>query len=66
MVAALPTLPADAVDARQAVADDLARIDAVAHLAIEAARGGAADPTARASCTSCSMRPPSTPSTPTS
>ncbi|WP_405754601.1 cytochrome P450 [Streptomyces sp. NBC_00073] len=44
VVAALPTLPADAVDARQAVADDLARIDAVAHLAIEAARGGAAGP----------------------
>ncbi|MFJ3201356.1 cytochrome P450 [Streptomyces sp. NPDC086989] len=44
VVAALPTLPADAVDAREAVADDLARIDAVVHLAIEAARGGAAGP----------------------
>ncbi|WP_369779540.1 cytochrome P450 [Streptomyces sp. R33] len=39
VVAALPTLPADGGDARDAVAGDLARIDAVAHHAIEAARG---------------------------
>ncbi|MGV9263285.1 cytochrome P450 [Kitasatospora sp. NPDC003701] len=38
VVAALPTLPADGADAREAVADDLARIDAVAHAAIDAAR----------------------------
>lgn len=38
VVAALPTLPADGTDAREAVADDLARIDAVAHAAIDAAR----------------------------
>ncbi|MFE2723851.1 cytochrome P450 [Kitasatospora sp. NPDC059327] len=38
VVAALPTLPADGTDARDAVADDLARIDAVAHAAIDAAR----------------------------
>ncbi|WP_406511598.1 cytochrome P450 [Streptomyces sp. NBC_00161] len=44
VVAALPTLPADAGDAREAVAGDLARIDAVAHRAIEAARGGAYGP----------------------
>ncbi|MFI2038918.1 cytochrome P450 [Streptomyces bottropensis] len=42
--AALPTLPADADEAREAVAADLARIDAVARHAIEAARGGAAGP----------------------
>ncbi|WP_405611876.1 cytochrome P450 [Streptomyces sp. NBC_01508] len=41
---ALPTLPADGTDAQVAVAADLARIDAVAHGAIEAARGGAAGP----------------------
>ncbi|MER7466943.1 cytochrome P450 [Streptomyces sp. NPDC097981] len=40
VVAVLPTLPADSGDAREAVAADLARIDAVAHHAIEAARGG--------------------------
>ncbi|TDU79967.1 cytochrome P450 [Streptomyces sp. KS 21] len=39
VVAALPTLPDDGGDARDAVAGDLARIDAVAHHAIEAARG---------------------------
>lgn len=50
--AALPTLPADAEEARDAVAADMARIDAVARHAIEAARGGAAGPTARACCTS--------------
>ncbi|WP_344440883.1 cytochrome P450 [Kitasatospora nipponensis] len=44
VVAALPSLPADSVDAEEAVAADLARIDAVAHRAIEAARGGAAGP----------------------
>nr|WSW47562.1 cytochrome P450 [Streptomyces sp. NBC_01001] len=44
VVAALPTLPADTGDARDAVAADLARIDAVAHHAIEAARGGEAGP----------------------
>ncbi|GHE08453.1 cytochrome P450 [Streptomyces alanosinicus] len=44
VAAALPTLPTDAADARGAVAADLARIDAVAHRAIEAARGGAAGP----------------------
>ncbi|MEU6237052.1 cytochrome P450 [Kitasatospora sp. NPDC047058] len=38
VVAALPTLPADGGDARDAVAADLARIDAVAHAAIDAAR----------------------------
>lgn len=42
--AALPTLPADADEARDAVAADLARIDAVARSAIEAARSGAAGP----------------------
>ncbi|MDQ0578868.1 cytochrome P450 [Streptomyces rishiriensis] len=41
---ALPTLPADASDARGAVAADLARIDAVAGHAIEAARNGRAGP----------------------
>jgi cytochrome P450 len=40
VVAALPTLPAGAVEARDAVAADLARIDAVAHRAIGAARAG--------------------------
>ncbi|MFI6845065.1 cytochrome P450 [Kitasatospora sp. NPDC050467] len=38
VVAALPTLPADGGDARDAVAEDLTRIDAVAHAAIDAAR----------------------------
>ncbi|MGW2378405.1 cytochrome P450 [Kitasatospora sp. NPDC001683] len=38
VVAAMPTLPTNAADARDAVAEDLARIDAVAHAAIEAAR----------------------------
>ncbi|MEU6864546.1 cytochrome P450 [Streptomyces sp. NPDC046876] len=42
VTAALPTLPAGAVDAREAVAADLARIDAVARAAIEAARRGPA------------------------
>lgn len=42
--AALPTLPADVTDARGAVAADLARIDAVARRAIDAARDGAAGP----------------------
>ncbi|MFI6704350.1 cytochrome P450 [Streptomyces sp. NPDC050509] len=41
---ALPTLPADVTDARDAVAADLARIDAVARQAVEAARGGVAGP----------------------
>ncbi|WP_406010882.1 cytochrome P450 [Streptomyces sp. NBC_00637] len=41
---ALPTLPADASDARDAVATDLARIDAVARHAIDAARNGSAGP----------------------
>ncbi|MFK0234962.1 cytochrome P450 [Streptomyces vinaceus] len=44
VVAAMPTLPAGTADAREAVAADLARIDAVAHHAIGAARGGAAGP----------------------
>ncbi|MFF0215007.1 cytochrome P450 [Streptomyces vinaceus] len=44
VVAAMPTLPAGAADAREAVAADLARIDAVAHRAIDAARAGAAGP----------------------
>ncbi|MFJ9025545.1 cytochrome P450 [Streptomyces sp. NPDC102259] len=44
VTAALPTLPADTSDARDAVAADLARIDAVARHAIEAARNGAAGP----------------------
>ncbi|MGW6914873.1 cytochrome P450 [Kitasatospora sp. NPDC054939] len=38
VVAALPTLPADSGEAHAAVAADLARIDAVAHAAIDAAR----------------------------
>ncbi|MEU9900438.1 cytochrome P450 [Streptomyces phaeochromogenes] len=42
--AALPTLPADIGDAQEAVAADLARIDAVARHAIGAARDGAAGP----------------------
>ncbi|OQR61580.1 cytochrome P450 [Streptomyces maremycinicus] len=41
---ALPTLPADGAGARDAVAADLARIDAVARRAIEAARDGEAGP----------------------
>ncbi|MFK0046530.1 cytochrome P450 [Streptomyces sp. NPDC090741] len=44
VVAAMPELPADTAGAREAVAADLARIDAVAHHAIEAARGGEAGP----------------------
>ncbi|MGW1772731.1 cytochrome P450 [Streptomyces sp. NPDC002104] len=44
VVAALPTLPADSAGAGEAVAADLARIDAVAHQAIAAARGGSAGP----------------------
>lgn len=42
--AALPTLPADADEARDAVAADLARIDAVVRQAIDAARDRAAGP----------------------
>ncbi|NUP24654.1 MAG: cytochrome P450 [Streptomyces sp.] len=42
--AALPSLPADADKARDSVADDLARIDAIAARAIEAARSGSAGP----------------------
>ncbi|MEV8344442.1 cytochrome P450 [Streptomyces niveus] len=41
---ALPTLPADVTGSHDAVAADLARIDAVARNAVEAARGGAAGP----------------------
>ncbi|MFD9391683.1 cytochrome P450 [Streptomyces sp. NPDC060000] len=41
---ALPTLPADTTEARDAVAADLARIDAVAEHAVEAAREGTAGP----------------------
>lgn len=41
---AIPTLPADVTEAPDAVAADLARIDAVARRAIEAARSGAAGP----------------------
>ncbi|WP_405790895.1 cytochrome P450 [Streptomyces sp. NBC_01367] len=44
VVAALPSLPADQVDARDAVADDLARIDEVARRAVAAARDGAPGP----------------------
>ncbi|WP_327302515.1 cytochrome P450 [Streptomyces sp. NBC_01298] len=44
VVAALPTLPADSAGAGEAVAADLARIDAVAHHAIAAARRGRAGP----------------------
>ncbi|GAA0683329.1 cytochrome P450 [Kitasatospora atroaurantiaca] len=44
VVAALPSLPADTVDAPEAVAADLARIDTVARHAIEAARRGATGP----------------------
>ncbi|MCX4782148.1 cytochrome P450 [Streptomyces sp. NBC_01264] len=44
VVAALPTLPADSAGAGEAVAADLARIDAVARHAIAAARGGSAGP----------------------
>ncbi|MER7845915.1 cytochrome P450 [Kitasatospora sp. NPDC096077] len=43
VVAAMPTLPTDAADARDAVAEDLARIDAVAQAAIDTARD--TDPT---------------------
>ncbi|MBP0453002.1 cytochrome P450 [Kitasatospora sp. RG8] len=42
VVAAMPTLPADAAGIPEAVAADLARIDAVAHAAIDAARRGPA------------------------
>ncbi|MFJ2582493.1 cytochrome P450 [Kitasatospora aureofaciens] len=42
VVAAMPTLPTDAADARDAVAADLARIDAIAQAAIDAARGSEA------------------------
>ncbi|MFM9552426.1 MULTISPECIES: cytochrome P450 [Streptomyces] len=42
--AALPALPADADEARHAIAAELARIDAVARRAIDDARGGAAGP----------------------
>ncbi|MFE2410934.1 cytochrome P450 [Kitasatospora sp. NPDC059408] len=38
VVAAMPTLPTNAADARDAVAEDLARIDAIAQAAIDAAR----------------------------
>ncbi|MER7667408.1 cytochrome P450 [Kitasatospora sp. NPDC096128] len=41
VVAAMPTLPSNAADARDAVAQDLARIDAVAQAAIDAARTAA-------------------------
>ncbi|MFF7636497.1 cytochrome P450 [Kitasatospora sp. NPDC008050] len=41
LVGALPTLPADAVEVPPVVAAELARLDAVARLAIEAARHGA-------------------------
>ncbi|MEV7521351.1 cytochrome P450 [Streptomyces sp. NPDC091371] len=44
VVAALPSLPADGVAAQGAVADELARIDAVASRAIAAARAGEAGP----------------------
>ncbi len=44
VVAALPTLPADAVDAEAGVATELARIDAVARHAIATARDGAPGP----------------------
>ncbi|MFD8780712.1 cytochrome P450 [Kitasatospora sp. NPDC059599] len=46
VVAAMPKLPSNAADARDAVAGDLARVDAVAHAAIEAARsaGPVAEP----------------------
>ncbi|MEV4972207.1 cytochrome P450 [Streptomyces scopuliridis] len=44
VAAALPTLPAEVTDAQNAVAADLARIDAVARHAIEAARSGQAGP----------------------
>jgi cytochrome P450 len=42
--AALPTLSADVAEAQDAVAADLARIDAVARRAIEAARSGGSGP----------------------
>lgn len=44
VVAALPRLPADSVAAQGAVADELARIDAVASRAIAAVRDGEAGP----------------------
>ncbi|MFE5482768.1 cytochrome P450 [Streptomyces sp. NPDC056527] len=44
VVAALPSLPADTAAAQGAVADELARIDAVASRAIAAARDGEAGP----------------------
>lgn len=48
VMAALPTLPADAVDARDAVAADLFRIDAVARHAVAAARSAPRPRRARA------------------
>ncbi|KUL41310.1 cytochrome P450 [Streptomyces regalis] len=44
VASAIPTLPADITEAQDAVAADLARVDAVARHAIEAARSGAAGP----------------------
>ncbi|MGI5448090.1 cytochrome P450 [Streptomyces sp. CA-243310] len=45
VVTALATRPAEALDAREAVAADLARIDLVVRHAVEAARGRVAGPT---------------------
>ncbi|MFJ6448496.1 cytochrome P450 [Streptomyces hydrogenans] len=44
VVAALPSLPADQVAAQEAVAADIARIDAVAERAVRTARDGGAGP----------------------
>ncbi|MFF0430671.1 cytochrome P450 [Streptomyces sp. NPDC004327] len=44
VVAALPSLPADGASAQRAVAAELARIDAVAHRAVAAARDGGPGP----------------------
>ncbi|OIJ99249.1 cytochrome P450 [Streptomyces sp. MUSC 14] len=44
VAAVLPTLPADVRHAQDAVAADLARIDAVARSAVEAVRGGSTGP----------------------
>ncbi|MFJ8039525.1 cytochrome P450 [Kitasatospora sp. NPDC096147] len=44
VVARMPELPADAADAREAVAGELARIDLIADRAIEAARSGPPGP----------------------
>ncbi|KMS76416.1 cytochrome P450 [Streptomyces viridochromogenes] len=44
VAAAIPTLPADVTEAQDTVAADLARIDAVARRAVEAAHSGAAGP----------------------